>query len=205
VLSCPKAQKRSKSIDALKKCNNDPVVLVAVARIFERDNKVNKARKWLNRAISLNPKLGDAWIYYYALEYLQENKRAIITDKSDSTQSVNGEMEFSVDGGAIAPPLPPAASSEEGEVDDDDELGDAFIGGNLISAESELLGGTNGSSENILELIANKCASIQPNCGELWCSVSKETQLRRRSVQVILKTAAGRVLGVTIAVDVDQL
>ena len=37
-----------------------------------------------------------------------------------------------------------------------------------------------------------------PNRGELWCSVSKETQLRRKDVPTILKAAVGRVLKTNI-------
>ena len=32
VLACPKHQQKSKSVDALKKCDNDPFVIIAVAR-----------------------------------------------------------------------------------------------------------------------------------------------------------------------------
>lgn len=68
LLTCPKPSQKSKSIDALKKCNDDPFVIVAVARLFERDRKIPKARKWFNRAVTLNPDYGDAWAYYYAFE-----------------------------------------------------------------------------------------------------------------------------------------
>ena len=37
-----------------------------------------------------------------------------------------------------------------------------------------------------------------PNRGELWCSVSKETQLRRKDVPTILKAAVGKVLKMNI-------
>jgi len=64
----PQPQQKSKSVDALKKCDNNPHVIVAVARLLERDRKYAKARKWFNRAVTLNPDLGDSWIYYYAFE-----------------------------------------------------------------------------------------------------------------------------------------
>ena len=51
MLSCPRQQQRSKCIDALKKCENNPAVLLAVARIFEKGQKIAKARKWLSRSI----------------------------------------------------------------------------------------------------------------------------------------------------------
>ena len=64
----PRAQQKTKSSDALKACDNDPHVIVAVSRLFWRDRKEEKARSWCNRAVTLDPDLGDAWANYYAFE-----------------------------------------------------------------------------------------------------------------------------------------
>ena len=64
----PRAQQKTKSSDALKACDNDPHVIVAVSRLFWRDRKEEKARSWCNRAATLDPDLGDAWGNYYAFE-----------------------------------------------------------------------------------------------------------------------------------------
>merc|ERR1719379_3299067 len=64
----PKQGQNAKSVDALKKCENDAHVIVAVAKLFWRDAKMAKARKWYNRAVTLNPRLGDAWGAYLAFE-----------------------------------------------------------------------------------------------------------------------------------------
>merc|ERR1719353_473058 len=64
----PKASQNAKSVDALKKCENDTYVIVAVAKLFWKDMKTAKARKWFNRAVSLNHSLGDAWGAYLAFE-----------------------------------------------------------------------------------------------------------------------------------------
>merc|ERR1719359_2516192 len=64
----PKAAQNAKSVDALKKCENDAHVIVSVAKLFWRDAKHAKARKWFNRAVTLNPRLGDAWGAYLGFE-----------------------------------------------------------------------------------------------------------------------------------------
>jgi pre-mRNA-processing factor 6 len=63
-----KSSQNAKSVDALKKCENDTYVIVAVAKLFWKDMKTAKARKWFNRAVSLNQALGDAWGAYLAFE-----------------------------------------------------------------------------------------------------------------------------------------
>ena len=68
VLTCPRPAQKTKSVDALKRCDNDPYVVTAVARVFDKDRKLPKARKWFERAVVLDPKLGDAWVYYYCFE-----------------------------------------------------------------------------------------------------------------------------------------
>ncbi|CAM9945628.1 unnamed protein product, partial [Choristocarpus tenellus] len=60
-----------KSLEALKRCDNNPSVIAAVARRFWSDRKYPKARKWFNRAVTLDPDAGDAWAAYYAFELMQ--------------------------------------------------------------------------------------------------------------------------------------
>lgn len=61
-------QRRSKSVDALKKADNSPHVLVAVAKLFWQEGKDTKAREWFKRAVALDPDLGDIWANYYKFE-----------------------------------------------------------------------------------------------------------------------------------------
>jgi pre-mRNA-processing factor 6 len=71
IMHSPRPQQKSKSQEALTKCPNDPLVFVAVARLFESTRKYAKARKWFNQAVELNPDLGDSWAYFYAFELRQ--------------------------------------------------------------------------------------------------------------------------------------
>merc|ERR1712187_251709 len=77
----PKQGQNAKSVDALKKCENDAHVIVSVAKLFWRDGKNAKARKWFNRAVTLNPRLGDAWGAYLGFELehgTQHEQREVI-------------------------------------------------------------------------------------------------------------------------------
>lgn len=67
-------------MEALKKCDTSPEVVCAVARLFERDRKVDKARKWYERAAVLGPRVGDVWAHWYAFEVRQ----SVSTSSSDS-------------------------------------------------------------------------------------------------------------------------
>lgn len=68
ILLEPRQQRKAKSVDAIKSCENDPFVICTVARLFHADRKLEKSRTWFNRAVTLNPDFGDAWAYWYKLE-----------------------------------------------------------------------------------------------------------------------------------------
>jgi len=71
ITSAPRHHQKAKSVEALKRCDNDPFVVTAVARLFQNDRKYAKARKWFNRAVALDADLGDSWAYFYAFELRQ--------------------------------------------------------------------------------------------------------------------------------------
>jgi pre-mRNA-processing factor 6 len=99
IISAPRPQQKAKSQEALGKCQNDPHVFVAVARIFESTRKYAKARKWYNQAVELNPDLGDSWAYYYAFELRQqgaEEERAAVAKRCVDADPTHGEIWTSV-------------------------------------------------------------------------------------------------------------
>jgi len=63
-------QRKTKSVDALKKCEHDPNVLLAVSNLFWSERKLQKCREWLTRTVKLEPDFGDAWIHFYKFELL---------------------------------------------------------------------------------------------------------------------------------------
>lgn len=50
----PRPQRKSKSVDALKKCEHDPHVLLAVSKLFWSEHKLQKGRDWFNRTVSVS-------------------------------------------------------------------------------------------------------------------------------------------------------
>jgi pre-mRNA-processing factor 6 len=41
--------KKARSVDALKRCDQDPVVILAVAKLFWESRQLEKARVWFKR------------------------------------------------------------------------------------------------------------------------------------------------------------
>jgi len=68
IATDPRPVRKARSYDALKRCTDDPHVFCAVAKLFWLDRKVRKARNWFNRAVTVQPDLGDAWAYFYKFE-----------------------------------------------------------------------------------------------------------------------------------------
>lgn len=57
-----------KSTDAVTKNKNDPHIYLAIGKIFWAENKVHKARKFLQRAVELDKDLADAWLILHEFE-----------------------------------------------------------------------------------------------------------------------------------------
>jgi pre-mRNA-processing factor 6 len=68
IYMAPRVEQKSKSTVAIKRCPESPLVIAAVASLFASERKTEKARKWLERAVLLDPDLGDSWARYYAFE-----------------------------------------------------------------------------------------------------------------------------------------
>ena len=66
--------KKGKSVDALKKCDSDAYVMLAVAKLFASERKIEKARSWFNRTVTLEADLGDAWAHYFEFELKHGNE-----------------------------------------------------------------------------------------------------------------------------------
>ncbi|OIW15538.1 hypothetical protein TanjilG_16144 [Lupinus angustifolius] len=89
----PRPQRKTKSMDALKKCDHDPHVIAAVAKLFWNDSKVDKARTWLNRAVTLAPDIGDFWalLYKFELQHGNEDNQKDVLKRCVAAEPKHGE------------------------------------------------------------------------------------------------------------------
>jgi pre-mRNA-processing factor 6 len=69
----PRPLRKAKSSDAIMRCSYDLHVVAAVAKLFWHERKVDKARTWFNRAVTLAPDTGDFWALYYKFELQHGN------------------------------------------------------------------------------------------------------------------------------------
>ncbi|VDO63696.1 unnamed protein product [Haemonchus placei] len=86
--------RRAKSVDALKRCEHNPHVLVAAARLFWSERKVKKAREWFQRAINVDPDNGDAYAHCYKFELLlgTEEEQQKVIKKCEDAEPRHGEL-----------------------------------------------------------------------------------------------------------------
>jgi hypothetical protein len=66
----PRPARKTKSVDALRACEHDPHVILAVSKLFWTERKIAKARQWFARTVKIDSDLGDAWAYFYKFELL---------------------------------------------------------------------------------------------------------------------------------------
>ena len=120
IMTAPRPEQKSKCAEAIKRCPDDPIVITAVATLFATERKYEKARKWLERSVALNPDIGDSWGRFYAFELAY------------------------------------------GTVEQQDD-------------------------------VKSRCIRADPKHGVMWCSISKDMDNRKKSVEDILKLVAQQI------------
>jgi pre-mRNA-processing factor 6 len=61
----PRSQRKARSLEAIKKVENDPILFITVARIFWGERRLEKAMTWFEKAIVADSDYGDGWAWYY--------------------------------------------------------------------------------------------------------------------------------------------
>ncbi|GAA5939006.1 hypothetical protein JCM1841_001557 [Sporobolomyces salmonicolor] len=88
----PRPTRKTRSVDALKKTNNAPPVIVTVARLFWAERKIEKARDWFGRAVGADADYGDAWAWWWKFEkqHGTEEHRQLLLEKAIAADPHHG-------------------------------------------------------------------------------------------------------------------
>ncbi|KXG50987.1 RNA-processing protein, HAT helix [Penicillium griseofulvum] len=90
----PRAQRKARSLEAIKKVENDPILFITVARIFWGERRLEKAMTWFEKAIVSDSDYGDGWAWYYKflMQHGTEEKRSDVVSKCVSMEPKHGEF-----------------------------------------------------------------------------------------------------------------
>ncbi|KAL6714718.1 U4/U6 x U5 tri-snRNP complex subunit Prp1 [Lecanora helva] len=90
----PRTQRKPRSLEAIKKCDNDPTLFVTVARVFWGERKLEKAANWFEKAILLDADLGDTWAWYlkFLMQHGEEGKIGDTVAKCVGNEPRHGEV-----------------------------------------------------------------------------------------------------------------
>ncbi|KAI9848408.1 MAG: hypothetical protein M1837_000203 [Sclerophora amabilis] len=89
-----RTQRKPRSLEAIKKVDNDPILFVVVARIFWYERRLEKAASWFEKAILLDSDLGDTWAWYFKflLQHGTDEKREDVVGKCVVSEPKHGEI-----------------------------------------------------------------------------------------------------------------
>ncbi len=87
-------QRKGRSVDALKKAGEHPVVIVAVARLFWLERKVEKTRAWMRNAITADKDWGDAWGWWlkFEREYGEPERQEAVIREAEAAAPTHGPV-----------------------------------------------------------------------------------------------------------------
>ncbi|KAI9836818.1 MAG: hypothetical protein M1819_000983 [Sarea resinae] len=93
-----RTHRKPRSLEAIKKVDNDPLLFVTVARIFWGERRLEKAGSWFEKAILLDSDLGDTWAWYHKFlaQHGTDEKRADVVAKCVLSEPKHGEVWQSV-------------------------------------------------------------------------------------------------------------
>ncbi|KAK4685611.1 pre-mRNA-processing factor 6, partial [Tremellales sp. Uapishka_1] len=87
-------QRKGRSVDAVKKAGEHPLVLSAVARLFWAERKIEKTRQWMANATLADGDWGDSWGWWLKFEKQHgemERQQAVI-EKCVAAKPTHGEV-----------------------------------------------------------------------------------------------------------------
>ncbi|KAK3686053.1 PRP1 splicing factor, N-terminal-domain-containing protein [Podospora appendiculata] len=88
-----RTQRKSLLAEAIKKVEDDPILLVTAARILWAERRLDRAQNWFDKALLLDRDMGDTWAWYYKFvtQHGTEEKRAELVAKCVLNDPKHGE------------------------------------------------------------------------------------------------------------------
>ena len=89
-----RTHRRPRTLEAIPKDDTHPDLFILAARIFHSERKLEKAISWYERALAVDPDMGDTWAFYYKF-LLQHGKKAKIAEvvgKCEANRPKHGEV-----------------------------------------------------------------------------------------------------------------
>ncbi|KAM7199542.1 PRP1 splicing factor, N-terminal domain containing protein [Naviculisporaceae sp. PSN 640] len=89
----PRTQRKTLLAEAIKKVEDDPILLVTAARILWSERKLDRAQNWFEKALLLDRDMGDTWAWYYKflLQHGTEEKQVELVNKCVLNDPKHGE------------------------------------------------------------------------------------------------------------------
>lgn len=80
-------------MNALKGNDNDSDLFIAIAKVFWTEQKVEKVKKWLENACTVNKDNGDAWAHRlrYEMEFGNSNSQQEVIDEFLAAEPRHGQ------------------------------------------------------------------------------------------------------------------
>ncbi|KJA17190.1 hypothetical protein HYPSUDRAFT_146818 [Hypholoma sublateritium FD-334 SS-4] len=90
----PRAARKTKSVDALRKTKDSPLVVCTVARVLWADRVVERARDWFGRATVADADLGDVWGWWLKFErqHGNEEQREVVRTRCVAAEPHHGAI-----------------------------------------------------------------------------------------------------------------
>ncbi|KAF5317686.1 hypothetical protein D9619_012531 [Psilocybe cf. subviscida] len=90
----PRASRKTKSVDALRKTKDHPLVVCTVARVLWADRVIERSREWFGRATATDPDLGDIWAWWLKFErqHGTDEYRESVREKCIAVEPHHGEV-----------------------------------------------------------------------------------------------------------------
>lgn len=90
----PRTQRKPLALEAIKKVDNEPVLFTTVARIFWAERRLDKAATWFEKAVLLDPDVGDTWAWYmkFLRQHGTSDKRQDVLNKCIGREPKHGEI-----------------------------------------------------------------------------------------------------------------